>query len=612
MKLYQRLALTAASALMIVAIFPRIEAYPLAWVALVPALVAIKGATAKQAFWLGFLLNFIHKAGSNYWLVFTISYYGEFPHPYLVAVTVFILLLGALGFLIAWPWYLLGRAVNELKVPLFLAAPVAWVLWELIITVFLGGFPWVLYGYSQYPDLYARQFTEVLSVYGLSFFLVMVNAALAESVLYFMRNRQRFPTVPLIASVLIVVGIYAYGFIRVPQIRQAMAGQQELKVGVVQGNIDQFDKRRGDRRSIMNKYKRLSLQAAANEPDLIIWPETSVPGKQNQDKPPRASVVSLVQDVGVPMLLGVSVKYYPVRNVRFNYNSAKLYSADGKLLGTCYKNHMVPFGEWVPMREWLEVVAPEQSKRTMGYSPRGKFNIIEPAPGPFAVIICYEAIYPATNRRLANMGVDYIINITNDAWFGDTSAPRQHLKMTAYRAIENRRWIARAANTGISAVIDPLGNVITMTPYRVDARFTDTIGRLRIRTPYQVVGNVLPCICGILSLLAVVVLAYRSWRFWGFISALGLAGAGLAIYFALGPSQGILVLGVGFLLVQRARHLDRGRIRTWIAFSAVALLWPFFGWMGWGIPFALAVLVLEVPLALLLGLLIRRNLSLPV
>ncbi|MDP8256226.1 MAG: apolipoprotein N-acyltransferase [Candidatus Alcyoniella australis] len=605
MKPLWRYLLTAISALAAAAVFPRLELYHLAWFALIPALAAIPGAGRKQAFWLGFVFNVINKGCCCYWLVYTINYYGEFP--LIVALLVFALLLAAMGVLFALPWYLLGRIVNELRVPLVVAAPIIWTAYELLISRFLGGFPWTLYGYGLWPDLYACQLADVISVYGLSLCLVLINACLAQVAFWIARNRRSFPAVAVIVAVLTVVALYAYGLWRVPQIQRAIDGQTELRVGVVQGNIDQFEKRAGDRNQILDKYRALSMQAAVLQPDLIVWPETSVPGYQNRRKRPRPFVVELVKEVGVPMLLGMPSKYVPTRETRVNYNSAYLYSAQGQVLGSYDKNHMVPFGEFVPLKPWLRVVAPEQAGRTLGFSPSGKYNVIKPAPGPLGVIICYEAIYPGHGLRLARMGIDYFVNITNDVWFGDTSAPPQHLRMTAMRAIENRRWIVRAANTGISALIDPLGRISNATDYRVDAQFVGTIGRLRIQTLFQRIGLLIPALCSLAALLAIAILAARGWGIWGLLGTLALAGAGLWLYSAQDHSAGLLVIGVGLWLVQRARLIQRGRKRSFAAFIALGLIWPFFGWVGWGVPFALGLFAFQVLPALALGRMIARR-----
>jgi apolipoprotein N-acyltransferase len=219
-------------------------------------------------------------------------------------------------------------------------------------------------------------------------------------------------------------------------------------------------------------------------------------------------------ETGHYALIGVGTRVKRLKADRLRgpiqrHNSAVLLAPDGTDMAWYDKNRLVPFGEYIPKKHWLQLFSKKPIKGTLNFEPSGRFTLMPFPPAPFAVFICYEAVYPSTVRRLTNLGARFLVTITNDAWFGATSAPYQHWDQVAIRAIENRRWVARAANTGISGFIDPLGRTVVATPIYVDAKAVGTVRPLDVRTLYSRIGDGVAYAC-----IAVywTLLGYALWR----------------------------------------------------------------------------------------------------
>jgi apolipoprotein N-acyltransferase len=257
-------------------------------------------------------------------------------------------------------------------------------------------------------------------------------------------------------------------------------------VGLLQGNIDQSVK--WDRRhqaDTLDIYERLARQAAAARPSLIVWPETAVPFFLRREPELGPRVRALAAETGVPMLMGSP----DVGEDGLLYNSAFLVGTDERLLGRYDKRHLVPFGEYVPLRQVFFFL----DKLVTGIGDFGRGHaatVFDTGRGRFSVMICYEVIFPAEVRDFTRAGAQFLVNITNDAWFGRSGAPYQHLAMAAVRAVENGTYLVRAANTGITAIIAPSGEILRETPLFTEAAMTGTIRLRQGQTPYSRYGDV--------------------------------------------------------------------------------------------------------------------------
>ena len=278
-----------------------------------------------------------------------------------------------------------------------------------------------------------------------------------------------------------------------------MPGQPSLKIGLVQANIDQSIKWDGSfQKETLNIYERLSFRVAEGKPDLIIWPETATPFFFQDEKAYQPMILDLPKKTNAFLLFG-SPSYKIEKGKVNHFNSALMVSPSGELVGKYDKIHLVPYGEYVPLGEIISLGSLGEG---IGNFKPGKqiFNFSLPQ-GKFGVVICFEIIFPDLCRKFVKEGADFLVTLTNDAWFGRTSAPYQHLSMATFRAIENRVFVVRAANTGITGFIYPKGEIVKQGGIFTEETMIGTIHLSKQKTFYTVYGDVFAWICSGLSLL---------------------------------------------------------------------------------------------------------------
>jgi apolipoprotein N-acyltransferase len=470
--------------------------WDLGWIAFIgwaPLLVCVEGAGSRRAAGLGFVAGLAFFLATIWWVINTMTTYGRMPLALsLVALVLLASILAAYTAMFAW-LLTLGRV--RLRLPDGLLPIVAAALWtagEFIRTYLFSGFPWALLGYTQYRQATVRLLAAATGVYGISALVLLVNGALAAIVVVWLRGpggrgRRRPLAWPAVMLLLAAAGAvtYARGLWR-----DVTAGPA-FRVGLVQGNIDQSVK--WDRRyqiRTLETYEALARAVAAARPLLIVWPETAVPFFLRHEPELGARVRAFVAETGVPMLIGSP----DVDEKGLLYNSAFLLGPDGAILDRYDKRHLVPFGEYVPLQRVFFFV--DKLVTGIGDFGRGlRATVFTVAGHRFAVMICYEVIFPAEVREFTRAGAEFLVNITNDAWFGESGAPRQHLAMAVLRAVENGSYLVRAANTGISAMISPSGEIRRETSLFVEAGVVDAIRARRGDTPYVRYGDVLAWAC---------------------------------------------------------------------------------------------------------------------
>ena len=419
----------------------------LAFEALVPLLVAVERVTWGRAGALGFLAGLMFWLVTIPWVAPTMVRYGGLPW----ALAGLILLGLAVYLALYWAAFcalLAGSALRSGALYVVVAASL-WVALEFLQTHLLTGFPWNLLGYSQHGNLPLIQVAAVTGVYGVSFVVMAVNAALAR--VLDARGRWTESVAPAgIAALVWGLAIGSSWLWPAPH-----APQRAMPIALVQGNIDQGVKWDvGWQGRTLGVYRALTLEAARERPGLIVWPETAVPFLVQED-PRQGELEALARQTGSYLLVGA-----PGRSAGRPRNSAFLLGPDGRTLGRFDKRHLVPFGEYVPLRRWLFFVN-ALAGGTIGEFVSGAEATVFSTPlGRFGVVVCYEAIFPGEVREFFLGGADFLVNITNDAWFGRSAAPTQHLVMATFRAVENRAYLIRAANTGISAIVAPDGRVV--------------------------------------------------------------------------------------------------------------------------------------------------------
>jgi apolipoprotein N-acyltransferase len=503
---------SALSGLLLAASFPTWNLEFFSWFALIPLFLALRGQSVRTGFWLGGTAGLVYFAGTVHWVTNSVHFYGNIP---LVPASLITLLLCA--YLALYP-ALFGASLVYLKKtgsgPFFIAAPALWTALELARTYLFSGFPWSLLGYSQYLTLPVIQIADITGVYGVSFLIVLVNAAAAE----FIADRKKYQGLAVALALLALT--LGYGSMNVR--RPGNDASPALTVSVVQGNIAQ-DKKWDPvyQAETLSVYKRLTREALSARPDLVIWPETATPfyfgGVGSLDQAMTADLIAFVKQNKVPLLFGSpTYEIGPNRRI-IGRNSAFLLSAEGSREATYHKIHLVPFGEYVPLKKLLFFV--EKMVQAIGDFQSGSDYTVMTVPsgGPdrktgtkLSTVICYEIIFPDLVRRFVDQGAQVITTVTNDAWFGRTAAPYQHFSMAVFRAVENRVPIARAANTGISGFIDDRGNILATSGIFTEAHLTHTIMPGKVKTFYTRFGDVFSYACVVFSLIMLATLPKKN------------------------------------------------------------------------------------------------------
>ena len=419
----------------------------LAFFALIPLLVAIQGRPWRNAGVLGFLAGLVFWLATVSWIAPTMVRYGDLPWP-----LAGLILLGLAAYLALYPavfCVLLSRSRLCSGALYVVTAASLWVVLEFLRTFLFTGFPWNLLGYSQHRNIPLIQVAAVTGVYGVSFVVMAANAALATMFLTW-KDWPRLLAALGTAGLLLTVAV-GYGKLS----PLAADAKPAIPVALVQGNIEQdvkWDLAWQGR--TLGIYRDLTVAVAREQPRLVVWPETAVPFFLREDVR-RTEVERLARQTATYLLVGA-----PDRDDGRPRNSAFLVGPEGRILGRYDKRHLVPFGEYVPLRRLLPFVNALAAGVIGEDVPGREATVFSTSIGRFGVIVCYEAIFPDEVREFFLEGADFLVNITNDAWFGRSAAPAQHLAMAVFRAVENQAYLIRAANTGISAVVAPDGRVV--------------------------------------------------------------------------------------------------------------------------------------------------------
>jgi apolipoprotein N-acyltransferase len=489
-----QLLLAVLSGVLLTLAFPKADQGWLAWVALVPLLLALRKAHWRQGLTIGFSAGWVHYLGLMYWTTHTMHVYGHLP----LYQSVFILLLFA-GTLALYTG-LFGLLLTRMKPrpwQLPVVAPMVWVAVEMLRSVLFTGFPWELLGYSQYDHLWILQWADLFGVYGLSALIVMMNSVVVLGMLHWIekpwQEKAVSPRLMRVAGAMALgtlVVVVAYGALRLRSIDKQMAQAPMATVAVIQGNIDQAQKWAPSFQLLSTvKYKNLSAQAAAQAPDLIVWPETATPFYFTRDPLLSQMVLEGIKETAIDYIIGSPSAVVPKDGAPITYrNSAYLVSAQGKILGQYDKVHLVPFGEYVPLKPLLPFI--DKLVAQVGdFKPGQRGATLPWQTHPIGMQICYESIFPGLVRSMVQNGAQVLVNITNDAWFDRTSAAYQHFSMAVFRAVENRRAMVRAANTGISGFIDPSGRIVATTDLFEDAYLVSPVAMMDHRSYYSRWGD---------------------------------------------------------------------------------------------------------------------------
>ncbi|MCK5348924.1 MAG: apolipoprotein N-acyltransferase [Desulfobacula sp.] len=474
------------SGLLLTLAFPKTEFSYLAFLALTPWLVSIRSMTSKESFYSGFIAGVFHFSTLIYWIVPTVHVYGGLH--IVLAISTLILLCFYLALYPALFAFLLQKIDSKSYFTPLLASCI-WTGLEYIRTYAFTGFSWGALGYSQYKNLLLIQIADFSGVYGVSFLIILVNYLLAVIWLSFKNRRWKKNFIPIIYTVLLIAGAVFYGNQKINIIDSQIETAQKTIIKVVQGNIKQDLKwSAAFKTRTVEKYIHLS-STGSKKADLVIWPETALPFYYGLDRNLSNQVDRCVRSLKTNFLIGSPAFKSDENQVQF-YNRAYMLNRFSIVTGTYDKHHLVPFGEYVPFGNYLTFLGKITAQA-------GNFSIGDKTFLPLkfndhktGVLICFEILFPSIASKFVKNKADILTTITNDAWFGHTSAALQHFSIAVFRAVETRRTIARAANTGISGFIDPKGKILETTTLFTDQAITRQVPVLKQISFYTKYGDI--------------------------------------------------------------------------------------------------------------------------
>ncbi|HET7746979.1 MAG TPA: apolipoprotein N-acyltransferase [Vicinamibacteria bacterium] len=498
-------ALAAASGVLLALSFPKFGHGLVAWVALVPLLVGLASAHGRgHGFRLGYVTGAVASLGIVYWTSLVVMQYGGLSAPLGIAVMVLLCLALAL-FPSLFGWLMAGW-VRAMGPAALLLAPAAWVATEILRAHTLFNFAWCLLGYSQHDFPAVIQVARIGAVYAVSFVVVATSAAIAYAIVDGGRGRGARALSGAAALVAATLGYGSWVMGRPP----SEAGR--LRVGLVQASIPQDEK--WDPAEAMTNYGHhvaLTREAADRGARLVVWPESALPYLFDRTPWVAEALRALTRERGLFLLFGNDDREVSDDRRRRIWVGAKMLAPDGTLALRYHKMRLVPFGEYVPIESVLTLggrftarLVQEVGSFTPG-AENVTGNVDRHAVG---ASICYEAIFPDHAREFVRNGAGLLANITNDAWYGTTSAPYQHFAMAKFRAVENGRYLVRAANTGITAIVDSRGRVVEATRLFERRVLVGEVPILSETTPYTRHGDVFAWGC----LGAAIALAAARWR----------------------------------------------------------------------------------------------------
>lgn len=462
--------------------FPGFDLWPLGLVALVPLIIALRGQTPRRALWLGWVSGFTMTMTGFYWLLEMLRIFSGFPTPLCVLFMAALCAYQAgrmalAGWLTSraerrgWPYglsFALAFATSEFTFPLL--------------------FPWY-FGATVHNQPWLIQLAEIGGPILVGLVLVSFNLSLSELLEARLQKRKpRWKHAGALAAVTVLAGIY--GLVRIPMVNAAVKQAPQARAGLVQANMSLYGKRH-DLAEGLQRHLSLTRQLIEKEHiDFAVWSETSVmrPIEETtaQDAVPRA----FSRSIGVPALVG-TVLVRPVDDEReyIFFNSALSTDKAGAVTGRYDKTYLLAFGEYLPLGDTFPILY-AWSPNSGHFSPGTLLEPLRIGPHEVSTNVCYEDLIPSfVNKMFRHHDAELIVNMTNDAWFGNTLEPWQHLALAKFRAVEQRRFLIRSTNSGISAFVDPTGKVLSHTGPFVEAALAHEISWLKGTTAYRIIGD---------------------------------------------------------------------------------------------------------------------------
>lgn len=477
-------ALAALSGLLYFLAFPGMDLWPLAFVAFVPLMIAVHGQTPKRGALLGWLMGLVAGLLGFHWLLGMLETFSGFPLP-LCALFMGILCAFQAGCFALLGWVATAGARNGWGAGLAFA--LALIASE---TLFPLLFPFTFAAtVHQVPVLV--QAAELGGPLAVGLPLLAFNWALAEAFRAWRAgstDRKRWLRIGGLALVPAVAALY--GVVRIAQVDAAVASAEKVRVGLVQANMGLLEKRT-DRNEGLRRHLTLTKQLRERDKvDLVVWSETSVAGATREQDADAHYRRLVTRRLGVPAIIGaVLVREVPDARKYVLFNSALLTDEKGHVVGRYDKQFLLAFGEYLPFGDTFPILY-EWSPNSGKFTPGTSYEPLRLGDHSIATFICYEDIIPSFVNRIMNSGdAQLLVNMTNDAWFGDTLEPWQHMALSKLRAVEQRRFFVRSTNSGVSAIVDPVGRVMSHTGTFEQATLAEEVAWLDLGTPFRLWGT---------------------------------------------------------------------------------------------------------------------------
>lgn len=477
---------------------------PVLAVALVPLLFALSKVDFKRSLICGLLAGLVHYFALIYWIVIVVGKYGGLPLPLsvlaLVLLTLYMCIYTVLFACIA------NRFVFGLSGLLsLLLIPTLWVGLDWFRGIFLTGFPWMDLGYALFNFPSFIQIADLIGHHGVSFLIVLVNVFIFHVITMTTSRGSKLLSFLITLSLIAAAGYYSVN--RNQEIGRLVASESAVtaRIGVVQGNMDQSQKWSLEKQhETVDKYVSITEKLTkGDKTQLVVWPETALPfyPPANEYMTPLRQ---LVKRSNIGLLTGAP--WYEIidreaKTVKF-YNSGFLLAATGGIEDKYFKQHLVPFGEYVPLKKYLPFLNP-LVEAVGDFSPGKTARPLQWKDARLGLLICFESVFPELSRQWVLQGANILVNLTNDAWYGRSSAPHQSLAMAVFRAVETRRSLVRSANTGISAFVSPTGEVVAQSPLFVNWAKSEDVPLLETTTFWVKYGYLFGPLCLLVTLAGV-------------------------------------------------------------------------------------------------------------
>jgi apolipoprotein N-acyltransferase len=501
LRLWPAVGCGALSGLLYWAAFPGVDVWPLTFVTFVPLYLATIGQTPKRAFAAGMAVGLTNNLLGFFWLLDMLKVFSGFPTPLCALFLVIICAaqgarFGVMGWLFAR-----GQARGWPRIPTFLLAFAASELFPTLFDFYYGATVTKAPLLMQTAELGGPNLVGVL--------LLVVNVAIAEPLVAWVEKRK-VDRRPLLAGAAVAVFAVGFGALRIHQVDALAAASEQVVVGIVQANMG-LKQKRVDPEEGLHRHLALTAEVKKAGADLVVWSETSAMHAVRVDHYKEDIANGIGRRLGLPAIFGAVLVDKVADERRFVlYNTALSTDASGEVTGRYDKTYLLKFGEYLPLGNMFPILykwSPNSGHFSPGESLDPVTVTVNGQPRKISVLICYEDILPGFTDKEVNVAdPDLLVNMTNDAWFGDTSEPWEHLALATFRAVEHRRYLVRSTNSGVSAFVDPVGRVMDHTGTFTQEAKVASVRWMHAHTVFEAVGEVPAYLAG----LTAVVFAF--WR----------------------------------------------------------------------------------------------------